>query len=117
MTSKEFNNRLNNIISIIEKWNWWNEVEIVWTSTRFTYSEIIRMLKDYDKCTEGSKGYLISWLNFFEPIVLKRAQHREELEREPKMKVIRIATGKVMERAESVAKMLVEEYPNEFAFV
>lgn len=68
-------------------------------------AKVIKDLKDYDICTDGSKEYLISLANGLTDIMNAWEKHAKE----PKVEVIVIDSGKRVALDEAFAKELVEE--------
>lgn len=103
-TSGEVRAFIKEASGMVEKYGWQDR-----TVMPYSYPEkvtkIINELRDYDRCTHGSKLYLIALANGLAEIM--EAWERHELE--PKMTVRSKKTGKIVEISLEVARELIED--------
>ena len=90
--------------ALIEKYGWQDR-----TVMPYSYPEkvtkIVNELRDYSRCTTGSKHYLIALANGLADIL--EAWERHELE--PKLTIRSKKTGKIVEVSFEIAQELIED--------
>ena len=90
---------------MIRKYNWEERIVHPYPNCPLKVTKIISDLKDYDRCTSGSKDYLILLANGLADIMNAWEEH----ELAPKIKVRSLKSGKIHEVEEWMAKMLIED--------
>ena len=83
----------------------WQEWTVHPYSFPMKITKIVDDLKDYDRCTKGSKEYLIQLANGLAEIM----NAWEEREKAPKIRVMVLDSGKVIEIEEDFARQLISE--------
>lgn len=85
--------------------DWMNRKTYPYPSTPMTVKQLLSECRDYDRCTSGSKAYLICLAEGYRQI-FERWIYYDAL---PKVKVRRKDNGKVMVVSIELAKELTEE--------
>ena len=83
----------------------WQERTVHPYSFPMKVTKIVDDLKDYERCTSGSKLYLIGLANGLAEIM----NAWEEQEKAPKIRVMVLDSGKVIEIEEDFARQLINE--------
>lgn len=83
----------------------WEDREVFPYNFPIKVTKILGDFKDFDRCTSGSKEYLIHMVNGLAEIM----NAWEDYEMLPKVKILVLESEKVVEVSEDMAKMLVKE--------
>lgn len=95
----------NEMDQMVQRYGWQDLQVMPWTGVQMTVYQITREMRDYRKCTEGSKSYLISLANGLVDILNAWEAH----ELEPKIRVRNLKTGKVCAIREEIARELISD--------
>lgn len=90
---------------MIGEYGWQDRTVMPWAGCSLKITRIINDLKDFDRCTNGSKYEIIVLANGLAEIMNTWEEH----EREPKVTVKSLRSGKIMRISREFAEELAEE--------
>ena len=83
----------------------WEDLNVYPYSYPVKLTKVIADLKDYDRCTSGSKAYLILLANVLAPILNAWEEHAND----PKVSIKILSSGKIAVVDEDIGMELVKE--------
>lgn len=90
---------------LVEKYGWQERTVMPWAGVKMTVAEITRNMRDYSKCTKGSKLYLIDLANGL--VEIMNAWERQELEEKTEIRLKN--SGKVVKVGVEMALEFIKE--------
>lgn len=103
-TAEERSEFLKEADRMVEEYGWQN-MEVHPYGYPVKVTKILNDFRDYDRCTTGSKGYIVLMVNGLAEIM----NAWEDYEMAPKVKIEVIENGKVVETDEKMARLLIDK--------
>ena len=104
VTAEDIDALADEMDRMVERYGWQDRTVMPWAGVKMSVAEITRNMRDYRRCSKGSKLYLIDLANGLVDIMNAWEAH----ELEPKMQ-IRTKNGKVHTLSVEMAQLMIAE--------
>ncbi len=105
VTAAEVSALADEMDQMVQRYGWQDRTVMPWSGVKMSVAEITRNMRDFSRCSKGSKLYLIDLANGLVDIMNAWEEH----ELEPKMEVRNVRTGKVLKVGVEMGRMLIVE--------